>query len=244
MAHQKSSSFVPDDQLFTQKTLTKDGIETLEGVVVERQKMPKMRQLIAEHMIRSVRVSPHVTTTIEIDLSNIVDYRIKNQDKFVSEQGFKLTYTPFFIEAAIDAIKKDPFLNCSVDGFDVLMKKDINIGCAVAIDDGLIVPVIKKSQDMGLIDLAKSLNDLASRARTKKLKPAEVTGGTFSITNPGMFGCLASAPIINQPQVAIMSVGAIVRRPVVLASDEIAVRSMCTVGITFDHRVVDGEGWS
>lgn len=238
----EQSAFSPEDKLFGQKTMTKDGVETLEGVVVERQTMPKMRKVIAEHMLRSVRVSPHVTTTIEIDLANVVNFRTSNQEKFTSENGFKLTFTPFFIEAAIDAIKKDPMLNCSVDGYDVLMKKDINIGCAVALEDGLIVPVIKESQNKDLAGLAGSLNDLASRARSKKLKPNEVTGGTFSITNPGMFGCLSSAPIINQPQVAIMSVGAIVKRPVVLPGDEIAIRPMVTVGITFDHRVVDGEG--
>jgi 2-oxoglutarate dehydrogenase E2 component (dihydrolipoamide succinyltransferase) len=236
------SAFSPDDQLFGQKTKVKDGTETLEGVIVERQTMPKMRKVIAEHMLRSVRVSPHVTTMIEIDLTNVVKYRAENQGSFTKDNGFKLTFTPFFIEAAVDAIKKDPMLNCSVDGYDVLMKKDINIGCAVAIDDGLIVPVIKKSQEMNLSGLASSLNDLATRARSKKLQPSEVTGGTFSITNPGMFGCLASTPIINQPQVAIMSVGSIVKRPVVIENDEIAIRSMCTLGITFDHRVVDGEG--
>lgn len=236
------SAFSPDDQIFKQKTTVKDGVEMLEGVEVERTTMPKMRKTIAEHMLRSVRVSPHVTTTIEIDLTNVVKYRAANQEQFVKENGYKLTFTPFFIEAAIDGIKKEPMLNCSVDGYDVLMKKDINIGCAVAIEDGLIVPVIKKSQEMNLAQLSGSLNDLAARARSKKLQPAEVAGGTFSITNPGMFGCLSSAPIINQPQVAIMSVGAIVKRPVVLDNDEIAVRSMVIVGITFDHRVVDGEG--
>ena len=132
--------------------------------------------------------------------------------------------------------------NCSIDGYDILWKEDINLGCAVAIDEGLIVPVIKKSQDLSLVGIASRLNDLASRARNKSLKPDEVKGGTFSVTNPGMFGCLISTPIINQPQVASMSVGGIIRRPVVLANDSIVIRPIATVGITFDHRVIDGQG--
>lgn len=231
-----------ETDLLRPKTVTKDGVETLEGVVVKRQTMSKMRKLIAEHMVRSVRTSPHVTTTIEIDLSKIVDYRKNHQQAFTEQHGFKLTFTPFFIEAAVHGIKKDMILNSSVDGDDILMKEDINIGCAVAIDEGLIVPVIKKAQNMALSEIASSLNDLASRARSKKLQPSEVNGGTFSVTNPGMFGCINSSPIINQPQVAIMSVGAMIRRPVVLDNDEIAIRPIGTIGITFDHRVVDGEG--
>jgi 2-oxoglutarate dehydrogenase E2 component (dihydrolipoamide succinyltransferase) len=162
--------------------------------------------------------------------------------RFLKDNDFKLTFTPFFLYAAIQAIKKDMIFNCSVDGYDILWKEDINLGCAVAIEDGLIVPVIKKAQDLSLTEVAQRLNDLALRARSKTLKPDEVRGGTFSVTNPGMFGCLVSTPIINQPQVAILSVGAIVRRPVVLENDKIEIRSIASLGITFDHRVIDGQG--
>lgn len=230
------------DPIFRVETKETEGVETLEGVNVDRVPMSKMRRLIADHMVKSVRTSPHVTTTIEIDLSTIVRLREEKKDEFFESNGFKLTFTPFFLEAAKEGIKNDMILNASVDGYDILMKKDINLGCAVAIDDGLIVPVIKKTQDMSLTDIAKSLNDLAGRARNKTLQPSEINGGTFSVTNPGMFGCTNSAPIINQPQVAIMSIGSITKKPVVTANDEITIASMATVGITFDHRVIDGEG--
>jgi len=227
---------------FRVKTKDLDGIETLEGVGVRRESMTKMRRLIADHMVQSIRTSAHVTTTIEIDLEKIVQLRRDANQGFFDHNGFKLTYTPFFLHAAVQAIKKDMIFNCSVDGYDILWKDDINLGCAVAIDEGLIVPVIKKAQNLSLAEIAVNLNDLALRARSKGLKPDDVRGGTFSVTNPGMFGCLVSTPIINQPQVAIMSVGAIVRRPVVVANDQIEIRSIMSVGITFDHRVIDGQG--
>lgn len=227
---------------FRVKTKDLDGIETLEGVGVRRESMTKMRRLIADHMVQSIRTSAHVTTTIEIDLEKIVQLRRDGNQGFFDRNGFKLTYTPFFLHAAVQAIKKDMIFNCSVDGYDILWKDDINLGCAVAIDEGLIVPVIKKAQNLSLSEIAVNLNDLALRARSKGLKPDDVRGGTFSVTNPGMFGCLVSTPIINQPQVAIMSVGAIVRRPVVVANDQIEIRSIMSVGITFDHRVIDGQG--
>ncbi|HYX32225.1 MAG TPA: dihydrolipoamide acetyltransferase family protein [Oligoflexus sp.] len=220
-----------------------DGQETLEGVPVRREPMTRMRQLIADHMVESVRVSPHVTTVFEMDLHQIVKLREKHGAEFQKREGFKLTFTPFFIHAAVQAIKKHPIVNTSVDGYDILWKKDINIGCAVALENGLIVPVIKQAGDLSLAGVARRLNDLVVRARNKKLKPDDVQGGTFSITNPGGWGSITSNPIINQPQVAMLGVGAIVKRPVVI-DDMIAIRPMMMVSLTFDHRVIDGEGGS
>lgn len=223
-----------------------NGHELLEGVPVRREKMTKMRRLIAEHMVESVRVSPHVTTVFEIDLSRVVSIREKNKTDFSKREGFNITFTPFLIAAAVQAIKKFPIVNVSVDGDEVLWKDHINIGCAVALGSegggGLIVPVIKQAQDKSLREIAKSLSDLAARARTKKLLPDEVIGGTFSITNPGGWGSITSNPIINQPQVAMLGIGAIVKRPVVEENDQIVIRPMMLASLTFDHRVIDGEG--
>jgi 2-oxoglutarate dehydrogenase E2 component (dihydrolipoamide succinyltransferase) len=218
-----------------------DGLETLEGVPVRREKMSKMRSLIAEHMVRSVRTSPHVTTVFEIDLHRVVQAREKNRAAFQEKEGFNLSFTPFFVWAAVQAIKEHPVVNVSVDGEDILWKDDINMGVAVALEKGLLVPVIKKAGELNFVGIARRMNDLVVRARTKKLTPDDVQGGTFSITNPGMFGSIVSSPIINQPQVAIMSIGAIIKRPVVI-EDMIAVRPLVQIGLTFDHRVVDGEG--
>lgn len=215
--------------------------ELLDGVAVRREPMSKMRTLIAEHMVRSVRTSPHVTTIFEIDMHRVAQYREKAKNSFQGKEGFNLTYTAFFVHAAVQAIKKHPIVNVSVDGHDILWKDSINVGVAVAIESGLIVPVIKNAGELNLLGIARRINDLATRARTKKLTPDDVQGGTFSITNPGMFGSIVSAPIINQPQVAIMSIGAVVKRPVVI-NDMIAIRPLVQVGLTFDHRVVDGEG--
>lgn len=218
-----------------------DGVECLEKNPVRREKMTKMRRLIAEHMVESVRVSPHVTTVFEVDLNRVFEIREKHRAAFEAREGFKLTYTPFFIHAAVEAIKQHPIVNVSLDGDDILWKEDINVGCAVALGNGLIVPVIKKAQDLNLTGTARRLNDLASRARNKKLLPEDVQGGSFSITNPGGFGSLTSNPIINQPQVAILGIGAVVKRPVVI-DDAITIRPMMLISLTFDHRVVDGEG--
>ena len=215
--------------------------ETLEGVPVRRERMSKMRTLIAEHMVRSVRTSPHVTTIFEIDMHQVTQVRAKAQAAFKAREGFGLTYTPFFVHAAVQAIKRFPIVNVSVDGDDILWKDQINIGVAVAIEQGLIVPVIRDAGTLNVLGIARRINDLATRARSKKLLPDEVQGGTFSITNPGMFGSLVSSPIINQPQVAILSIGAIIKRPVVI-NDLIGVRPLVQIGLTFDHRVVDGEG--
>jgi 2-oxoglutarate dehydrogenase E2 component (dihydrolipoamide succinyltransferase) len=230
----------PQTQL---KLSSVDGQELLEGVPVRREPMSRMRQLIADHMVESVRVSPHVTTVFEMDLHQIVKLREKHGAEFQKREGFKLTFTPFFIHAAVQAIKRHPIVNTSVDGYDILWKKDINIGCAVALDNGLIVPVIKQAGDLSLAGVARRLNDLVVRARNKKLKPDDVQGGTFSITNPGGWGSITSNPIINQPQVAMLGIGAIVKRPVVI-DDMIAIRPMMMVSLTFDHRVIDGEGGS
>lgn len=227
-------------------TQQSNGIETLEGVPVRREKMTKMRRLIAEHMVESVRVSPHVTTVFEIDLNKVVAMREKHKKSFAEREGFNLTFTPFLIRAAVEAIKKFPVVNVSVDGDEVLWKDNINIGCAVALGSegggGLIVPVIKNSETKNLRDICKSLNDLATRARSKKLQPDEVIGGTFSVTNPGGWGSITSNPIINQPQVAMLGIGAIVKRPVVIENDQIVIRPMMMASLTFDHRVIDGEG--
>jgi pyruvate dehydrogenase E2 component (dihydrolipoamide acetyltransferase) len=227
-------------------TATTGGLETLEGVPVRREKMTKMRRLIAEHMVESTRVSPHVTTTFEIDLHKVVAMRERHKKAFAAREGFNLTFTPILIRAAIDAIKKFPIVNVSVDGDEILWKDSINIGCAVALGDaaggGLLVPVIKEAQTKSLTEICRALQDLAARARSKKLKPDEVMGGTFSVTNPGGWGSITSNPIINQPQVAMLGIGAIVRRPVVIENDQIGIRPLMMASLTFDHRVIDGEG--
>ena len=222
-------------------TVVVNGKETLEGVVVRREKMSKMRRLIAEHMVDSVRTSPHVTTVFEIDMNRIVASREQNKTTFEKTEGFKLTFTPYLIHAAAQAIKQFPIVNTSVDGDEVLFKDEINIACAVALEGGLIVPVIRNAGKMSLTEIARKLNDLVIRARSKKLMPDEVKGGTFSITNPGGFGSLTSNPIINQPQVAMLGIGAITKRAVVI-EDQIVIRPIMLVSLTFDHRVVDGEG--
>lgn len=218
-----------------------NGEERLEGVAVRREPMTRMRQLIADHMVESVRVSPHVTTVFEIDLHRIWAIRESYKDSFFKNEGFKLTLTHFFIHAAVQAIKLHPIVNTSVDGYDILWKKDINLGCAVAVDKGLIVPVIKNAGDLNLLGIARNLNDLIVRARNKKLKADDIQGGTFTVTNPGGWGSITSNPIINQPQVAILGIGAAVKRPVVV-DDMIAIRPMMLMSLTFDHRAIDGEG--
>jgi pyruvate dehydrogenase E2 component (dihydrolipoamide acetyltransferase) len=227
--------------LYQQHTKVVDGNEYLDGVAVRREKMSHIRALTAEHMLRSVQISPHVTTTFEMDLQRIQAYKKDQESYFMQKHGVKLTYTPFFIYAAIIALKEHPRVNSSVDSDCILYKDDINIGCAVAIASGLIVPVIKKTQEMSFVEVVLAMQALVNRAHHKQLSPQDVQGGTFSITNPGMYGSLHSQPIINQPQVAIMSVGAIVKRPVVV-DDAIVVHPLCQVGLTFDHRVIDGEG--
>lgn len=230
-----------ENSLFRQNTEKKDGKEFLEGVEVERVKMDRIRKLTAEHMLRSVRISPHVTTTFEMDFTNAIAAKKKHEVEFQKKYKSKLSYTAFFIHSTVAALKEHPMLNASVDGDEILMKKQINIACAVATEHGLIVPVLKGMNEKSLFETAISLNEIVKNAREKKLKPSDVQGGTFSITNPGIYGSLHSQPIINQPQVAILSVGAIVERPMVVEG-KVAIRSMVQVGVTFDHRIIDGEG--
>jgi pyruvate dehydrogenase E2 component (dihydrolipoamide acetyltransferase) len=208
------------------------------------EKMSVMRKKIAEHMTMSKRTSAHVTSVYEIDMTNVAKFRKANKDSFQERYGTKLTYMPFIFQAVTNAIRKFPIVNAQVGDDSIIYKNDINLGMAVALDWGLIVPVIKKADTLSLSGLALTANDLADRARTKKLNPDEVTGGTFTITNPGVFGGLYGTPIINQPQVAIMCVGAIEKRPKVLTTpdgdDYIAIRQMAYFALTYDHRIVDG----
>jgi 2-oxoglutarate dehydrogenase E2 component (dihydrolipoamide succinyltransferase) len=205
--------------------------------------MDNMRKLISEHMVRSKATSPHVYSMAEVDVSRIAKWRKLKQSEFLSRHGFKLSFTPFFLEAAVSGIKHFPKINASVEGESVVYKRDINLGCAVALGkdglDGLIVPVIKNAGGLNLGGIAQSLNDLAARARSKKLKPEDVQGGTFTVTNPGIFGNIFGCPIINQPQLAILALGAIKKRPVVV-DDAIAIREMCVLTMSYDHRVIDG----
>ena len=208
------------------------------------EKMSVMRKKIAAHMTFSKQTSAHVTSVYEIDMTNVAKFRDKNKAEFQSRYGTKLTYMPFIFQAVNNAIRKYPVVNAQVDGENIVYKGDINLGMAVALDWGLIVPVIKKADTLSLSGLALAANDLADRARMKKLNPDEVAGGTFTITNPGVFGGLFGTPIINQPQVAILCVGTIEKRPKVLTSpdgdDYIAVRQMAYFALTYDHRIVDG----
>ena len=206
--------------------------------------MSVMRKKIAEHMIASRRTSAHVHTVFDVDMTRIVRLREKSKNRFQEATGLKLTYTPFFIRAVAQGLRAWPVLNASVEGDNIHYKRDVNIGVAVALDRGLLVPVIQHADELSFVGLQRALNDLGERARSKKLKPEEVSGGTFTITNPGIFGASFGLPIINQPQVAILDIGAIVKKPVVLTdkegNDTIAIRSMMTTAIGFDHRVVDG----
>ena len=209
------------------------------GERIERVPMTQMRKIIAEHMIESRRTSAHVNSVFEVDVTRLVRLRERYKRTFEERHGTKLTFTPFFIKAVCDGLRAWPVVNASVEGETVVYKKDLNIGVAVALDWGLIVPVVRNADELSLAGLCKRVTDLAERARSKKLNPDEVQGGTFTITNPGIFGGLFGLPIINQPQVAIMGIGGIKKRPVVI-DDAIAIRSMVYVSMSYDHRVVDG----
>ncbi len=217
-------------------------VETMEGdKIVE---MDRMRKMIADHMVTSKQISPHVTMYIDVDMTNIVNWRNGVKNEFQKREGEKITFTPIFLEAAVKALKDFPRVNASVEGYKMIERKRINIGMATALPDGnLIVPVIKDADQKNLLGLAKSVNDLANRARNKKLAADEVAGGTFSLTNFGSFNNMTGAPIINQPQVAILGVGAIKKKPAVLETehgDVIAIRHMMVMSMAFDHRIVDG----
>jgi len=201
--------------------------------------MTAMRKSIAEHMLASRRISAHVTTVFEVDLTRIVNIKSQHAQEFLEREGGKLSYMPFFIKTVAGALKEFPVVNASISGTDIVYKKDVNIGVAVALDWGLIVPVVKNADEKSFLGIAKAASSLAERARQKKLAPEDVQGGTFTITNPGVFGSLFGSPIINQPQVAILCIGAITKRPVVI-NDAIAIRSMAYLTLTFDHRLIDG----
>ena len=206
--------------------------------------MDRMRKLIADHMVMSKRTSPHVTSFVEVDVTNIVNWREKVKGDFQKRHGEKITFTPIFIEAVVKAIQDFPMINITVDGDRIIVKKDINVGMATALPSGnLIVPVIKAANHLNLLGLTKQVNDLANRARQNKLKPEDIQDGTFTLTNVGTFGNVMGTPIINQPQVAIMATGAIRKKPAVVETeygDLIAVRQLMFLSMSYDHRVVDG----
>jgi 2-oxoglutarate dehydrogenase E2 component (dihydrolipoamide succinyltransferase) len=212
---------------------------------VEIVEMDRMRRMIADHMVKSKATSPHVTSFTEADVTNIVNWRNNVKSSFEKKYGEKITFTPIFIEAIVNSIKKYPMINCSLDGNNIIIKKDINIGMAAALPTGnLIVPVIKNADTKNLYGLTKEVNSLGSNAKSNKLKPDDTQGGTFTMTNVGTFGSLMGTPIINQPQVAILAVGAIKKRPMVLETaqgDVIAIRHMMYLSLSYDHRIVDGS---
>jgi pyruvate dehydrogenase E2 component (dihydrolipoamide acetyltransferase) len=219
--------------------------------------MSMMRQKIAEHMIFSKRTSAHVTTVHKADMTKVAKLRDKVKGTFQAQYGFSLTYLPFVMRAACAALRQFPVVNASIDGTNIIYHRDINLGMAVALENGLIVPVIRNADEKNIVGLQRNIVDLAARARSRQLKPDEVQGGTFSITNFGTFGSIFATPVINQPQVAILGVGSVVKEPVVV-DDAIAIRSTCYLALTFDHRLIDGaladqftakvksvlEGWS
>lgn len=211
---------------------------------VEVIEMDRMRKLIAKHMVDSKHTSPHVTSFAECDVTNLVLWRERVKKDFEKRENEKITFTPLFIEAIVKCIKKYPWLNSSVDGDKIIVKKDINIGMATALPSGnLIVPVIKNADQLNLVGLTKQVNGLANAARNGKMKPDDTTGGTFTLTNVGTFGSIMGTPIINQPQVAIMAVGAIKKRPMVIETpqgDSIAIRHMMYISLSYDHRIIDG----
>jgi 2-oxoglutarate dehydrogenase E2 component (dihydrolipoamide succinyltransferase) len=219
--------------------------------------MSAMRIKIAEHMVMSKRTSPHVTTVHRVDMTKVAKMRERYKDQFQANYGFSLTYLPFIVRASVVALRQFPLLNASLDGNNIVYHNEINIGIAVALENGLIVPVIRAADEKNVLGLQRSIVDLAARARSRQLKPDEVQGGTFSITNFGSFGSLMGTPVINQPQSAIMGVGTVDKTPVVV-DDAIAIRSICHLSLSFDHRLIDGaladqfmgrvkqvlEGWS
>jgi 2-oxoglutarate dehydrogenase E2 component (dihydrolipoamide succinyltransferase) len=228
-----------------EKTLQAESIPANISGNVEIQEMDRMRKLIAEHMVRSKQTSPHVTSFSEADVTNLVSWREKEKTEFEKREGTKLTLTPLFIEAVIKCIKKYPLINSSLQGDKIIIRKDINIGMATALPSGsLIVPVIKNADNYNRVGLARQVNTLAFNARNNKLKPEDIQEGTFTITNVGVFGSLMGTPIINQPQVAILAVGAIKKRPVVIETDQgdaIGIRHMMYLSMSYDHRIIDGS---
>jgi 2-oxoglutarate dehydrogenase E2 component (dihydrolipoamide succinyltransferase) len=201
--------------------------------------MSQMRIKIGEHMVMSKRTSPHVTTIHRVDMTKVAKLRERNKEAVQANYGFGLTYLPFITRAVVVALRHFPLLNASIDGNNIVYHGDINIGIAVALENGLIVPVIRGADEKNVLGLQRSIADLAARARSRQLKPDEVVGGTFSITNFGSFGSMVGTPVINQPQVAILGVGTVDKTPVVI-DDAIAIRSICHLSLSFDHRLIDG----
>jgi 2-oxoglutarate dehydrogenase E2 component (dihydrolipoamide succinyltransferase) len=235
---------IPVSRIEPQPATGNQQLTTYQGNV-EIIEMDRMRKLIAEHMVRSKHTSPHVTSFTEADVTNLVQWRDKVKKDFEKREGTKITFTPLFIEAIVRCIRKFPLINCSLDGNTIIIKKDINIGMATALPSGnLIVPVIRNADQLNLVGLTRQVNGLADAARNGRLKADDTTGGTFTLTNVGTFGSLMGTPIINQPQVAILAVGAIKKRPVVIetpAGDSIAIRHMMYLSMSYDHRIVDGS---
>ncbi|HTQ19605.1 dihydrolipoamide acetyltransferase family protein [Mycobacterium sp.] len=229
-----------------------------EGARTRVEAMSNMRAKIAEHMVFSKRTSAHVTTVHKVDMTRVVKMRARNKAEVQSRYGFSLTFLPFVTRAAAEALRAFPIVNGSVEGTNIIYHNDINIGIAVALENGLIVPVIRNADEKTVLGLQRAIVDLSTRARSRQLKPDEVQGGTFSITNFGSFGSIFATPVINQPQVAILGCGAVTKEPVVTEDDAIAIRSMAYLALTFDHRIIDGaladqftarvkqvlEGWS
>ena len=251
----RGKSIAPDTKIAEEVKVVSNGQQTPSVSAVQKPavsinagdeiiEMDRMRKLIAEHMVMSKHTSPHVTSYVEADVTNIVLWRNKMKDQFEKKEGEKLTFTPIFIEAVAKAIKDFPMVNVSVDGTKIIIRKNINIGMAAALPSGnLIVPVIKNADRMNLYGLTKTVNDLANRARNNKLLPDEIQGGTYTLTNVGTFGNVMGTPIINQPQVAILAVGAIRKKPAVIETefgDTIGIRHMMFLSHAYDHRVVDG----
>jgi 2-oxoglutarate dehydrogenase E2 component (dihydrolipoamide succinyltransferase) len=201
--------------------------------------MSTMRIKIAEHMVLSKRTAPHVTTIHKVDMTKVAKMRERHKAAFQANYGFSLTYLPFITRAAVVALRQFPLLNASLDGNNIIYHNEINIGIAVALENGLIVPVIRAADEKNVLGLQRAIVDLATRARSRQLKPDEVLGGTFSITNFGSFGSLLATPVINQPQVAIIGIGTVDKTPVVI-DDAIAIRSICHLSLSFDHRLIDG----
>ncbi len=220
-------------------------VEPVEGPETRVVKMDRTRKIIAEHMVRSKATSPHVTSFAEVDMTDLVAFIQREKEAFLEREGAKLTYTPFFVHAAIEALREHPVLNASVDGDDIMLRDDYHINIAVAVGKtGLVAPVVRNAGRQSFADLARSVADVADRARNKKLQPDDLQGGTFTITNIGPIGGLKGTPIINQPQVAILAVGRIQKRPVVIEDpklgDVIAVRQMAWLSLSYDHRIIDG----
>ena len=233
------SPYVPDEPPVPDEAPAPDAAPAPAGDGFRREPMSPMRQAIAQHMVESRRTAAHCTTIVEVDMSRVAARRAELKEP-LARRGVPLTYLAFVARATVEALGEYPVLNASVDGEDLVFHDDVNLGIAVALDDGLIVPVIPKAQRLSLEGLAGAIADVAERARSKGLEPDDVHGGTFTITNPGQFGAVLATPIINQPQVAILDLEAIVKRPVVVEGDAIAVRPMTFLPMSWDHRALDG----